>query len=103
MTTAWFSSAATFSKSTREKVTFLLLCQVDMVVTACAVSAGFIELNPFVALLLEFPLLFVLMKGLVPLLIAWAVPGKMLLPAAALSGIVFIWNMKELLSSVVST
>jgi len=93
----WFQSAATLRCHTKEKVAFIVLCQVDMILTSVAVSLGFTELNPFVVFLIEFPVMFIVIKGLVPLLIAWAVPGRLLLPSVAVLSFVLIWNTKELI------
>jgi hypothetical protein len=41
-------------------------------------------------------LLLVTIKLLVPLLIAWLMPGKLLLPSIALLAVIAIWNIKEL-------
>ncbi|MBA7703682.1 hypothetical protein ES703_112474 [subsurface metagenome] len=90
-------SAGTFSDCVAEKVTFVLLCQLDLVMTALAVHLGFYELNPVVRSLLTVPLLLVFIKCAIPLLIAWLAPGRLLLPAIAFLLLVVGWNTKELL------
>ena len=82
---------------TLEKVTFVLLCQFDLVLTALAVYLGFHELNPVVRGLISVPLALIFIKCAVPLLIAWLAPGRFLLPAIALLLLVVGWNIKELL------
>jgi hypothetical protein len=35
-------------------------------------------------------------KLFIPVLIAWAIPGKLLWPSIAVLGLVAVWNIKEL-------
>jgi len=76
-------------------LSFVLLNQFDLTVTVLAVSLGFTELNPFVRYLIEAPVLFLVIKQVVPVCIAWFMPGKLLLPSIALLGIIAVWNIKE--------
>jgi hypothetical protein len=96
MTTRWFESAGTFKRCTAEKVSFVALCLFDMVLTMLSVYLGFAELNPFVRFLIQVPLLLLFVKLVLPLLIAWLMPGKLLLPSIALLALVVAWNIKEL-------
>lgn len=75
---------------------FVSLAYLDLVLTLLAVSLGFTELNPLVRSLLPSLGAFLLVKGGVPLLIAWLVPGRLLLPSIALQSLVLLWNSKEL-------
>lgn len=97
MTTNWFESSATFKKCTREKVLFILLCEFDLTFTVVAVSLGFTEVNPFMSFLITLPILLIIIKLVMPVLIAWLIPGRLLLPSIALLALVTIWNVKEIL------
>ena len=79
------------------KVSFVLLNQVDLFLSVLAVSLGLWEINPLMRYLVTVPALLVIFKFVIPLLIAWLVPGKLLLPAIVLLSLVTIWNVKELL------
>ncbi|MGD1119142.1 MAG: DUF5658 family protein [Dehalococcoidales bacterium] len=97
MVTGWWESSATFKKSTGLKISFIALSVFDLVLTVLAMYLGFWEVNPFIRLLINIPVLFVLIKFVIPVLIAWLMPGKLLLPSIILLAIVFLWNVKELL------
>jgi hypothetical protein len=97
MVTGWWESSATFRKSTGLKVSFIALSVLDLFLTVLAMYLGFWEVNPFIRLLINIPVLFVLIKFIMPVLIAWLMPGKLLLPSIILLAIVFLWNAKELL------
>jgi len=79
------------------RVGYVLLHQVDLALTVFAVSLGLFELNPLVRNLLPTPVQLVVVKLVIPILIAWLIPSKLLLPALALLSVVVIWNIKELL------
>ena len=79
------------------KVSYVLLHQVDLILTLFAVSAGFSELNPVMRSLLQSPLQLFVVKLGIPLLIVWLIPSKFLVPAIALISLVVIWNVKEIL------
>ena len=97
MTANLFASAATFRDCVVEKASFVLLSELDLVLTVLAVSIGFSELNPFMRNLLTSPVQLIFVKCLVPFLIAWITPGKLLLPAILALSLVAGWNLKELL------
>ena len=97
MKDSWFDSGGTFRRATAEKASFVLLNEFDLTVTVLAVSLGFTELNPFVRYLVEAPVLFLVLKLVLPVGIAWLIPGKLLLPSIALLALVAIWNIKEFL------
>jgi len=92
----WLFSSATFRNNLPEKVSYVVLNMVDLVLTLFAVSWGLQELNPVVAGMLQSTLLLVMVKAVIPIAVAWLVPGKWLLPAIAFSSLVLIWNIKEL-------
>ena len=93
----WMDSAVTFKKCTGSKITFILLNQLDLSLTVLAISLGLTELNPFVRFLVQMPVLLILVKLLIPVLLAWIMPGKLLWPSIALLAAVAIWNIKELI------
>lgn len=91
------SSAATFNRGVAEKVSFVALQGLDVLLTLYAVSLGLSELNPLINSFLNAPVQFVLFKIISPIIIAWLVPGKLLLPAIAFIALVVCWDLKELL------
>ncbi len=93
-------SFATFRRGTLSKLCFLLLVDLDLVLTVYALGRGFVELNPVMARVLANPGHMMLVKGLAPLLIAWLVPGKLLLPATVFMVLVNLWNITSLLFSL---
>ena len=97
MTANWWESAGTFRKCTTEKTSFILLCGFDLTLTVLAMYLGLAELNPFIRYLIQIPALLLVIKLAIPVLIAWLMPGRLLLPSIALLSLVVIWNIKELL------
>ena len=91
-------SVATFGYGTGYKLCFVALIYLDVVLTLFAMQRGFTEMNPYMAQMLASPQWLLLVKGLVPLIIAWLVPGKLLLPSIGLMGAVSMWNASELLA-----
>jgi hypothetical protein len=96
MVTGWWSSSTTFKKCTAEKVSFILLAALDLTLTILAMYLGLYEINPFIRLLIQIPFLLIFVKLVIPVLIAWLMPGKLLLPSIAVLALVVIWNVKEL-------
>ena len=96
MASVWVSTA-TFRRGTAEKVSFILLNQFDLLLTVLAASLGITEVNPLMRYLLTMPVMLLVVKSVIPLLIAWMVPGRLLLPAVTLLSLVVIWNIKEML------
>jgi hypothetical protein len=92
-----WDSVATFRRGTVEKASFVLLNQFDLALTMLAIYLGCTELNPFIRHIVDLPVVLLTVKLAIPLLIAWLIPGKLLLPSIALLALAFIWNMKELL------
>ncbi len=97
MATNWSESSATFRKCTAEKASFILLSQFDLAFTVIAVSLGFTEINPIMNYFIHMPVLLLVLKLAIPVLIAWLIPGKLLLPSIALLAVVAVWNIKEML------
>ena len=79
------------------RVSYVLLHQIDLILTVFAVSSGFTELNPVMRSLLASPVQLAIFKVGIPLLIAWLLPGRLLVPAIALMVLIVSWNIKELL------
>jgi hypothetical protein len=94
--TGWWESTATFKKCTAEKVSFIILGIFDLVLTILAISIGLSEINPLVRYMVEIPALLLTVKLFIPVLIAWILPGKLLIPSIALLACAVIWNIKEL-------
>ena len=92
-----WGSAATFRQCTVEKISFVLLNQLDLVLTLLAINLGFSELNPLIRYLVGMPVMLLIVKFAIPLLIAWLIPGRLLLPAILLLSLVVGWNVKEIL------
>jgi hypothetical protein len=91
------ASAVTFKRDTAEKLFFLWLNLVDLALTLVAVSLGLTELNPLIRHMFMAPVTLVIAKAWLPLLLAWVVPGKLLIPAIALLMVVVGWDVKELI------
>ena len=91
-----WGSTATFRQCAAEKISFVLLNQFDLVLTILAIYLGLAELNPLIRHLVNMPILLLMVKCAIPILIAWFIPGKLLLPSIALLSLVIIWNIKEL-------
>ena len=92
-----WDSSATFRRCTAEKASFVLLNQFDLTLTVLAVYLGLSELNPLIRQLVNIPILLLVVKLALPLLIAWLIPGKLLLPSIALLTLIIVWNIKELI------
>jgi len=86
-----------YSRDISIKLSYVLFHQIDIILTVAAISFGLTELNPVIRNLLATPIQLVVFKVIIPILIAWLVPGRLLLPALALISLVVLWNIKELL------
>jgi hypothetical protein len=91
------ASAVTFKRSTPEKLAFILLNLFDLGLTLFASSIGAHELNPLMNKMLAAPYQVYMAKLVIPLLLAWLLPGKILIPSIALLAVVVGWNVRELL------
>jgi hypothetical protein len=91
-----FDSTATFRKYTGVKMAFIALGVVDLVLTVIAANLGLTEINPFMRLFIQAPLLLLAVKLFIPVFIAWLLPGKFLLPSIALLVLILAWDFKEL-------
>lgn len=79
------------------KATYVLLHLIDLILTITGVSLGFSEMNILIRNLLTTPLQLLIVKLAIPVLIAWVVPGRFLIPAIVFLFLVICWNIKELL------
>ncbi len=91
-----YLSVAQFKKGLSIKVAYVLLHQADILLTSFAVSAGFREFNPLIGLL-DTPARLLIFKLIIPLIIAWLVPARLLLPAILLLLLVIGFNLSQLL------
>ena len=80
------------------KGSFMFLQVIDLVLTVIAARYGYPELNPFMRMQLESIEKLAIFKFAIPLLIAWFVPGLLLIPAILLLGVVVGWNLSQLIS-----
>lgn len=93
-----YLSVAEFKKGLSIKVAYVLLHQADSLLTSFAMSAGFKELNPVLKGMLDAPAQLLAFKLIIPVMIAWLVPAKLLLPALVFLLVVIGLNLRELLS-----
>jgi hypothetical protein len=91
-----WGSVATFRRDTVAKAAFILLNQFDLALTIFALNLGLSELNPFLGHLVNIPILLIIVKIVIPVLVGWLIPGKLLLPSVGLLALVTMWNLKEL-------
>jgi hypothetical protein len=75
----------------------IFLSLLDLTLTILATHLGFYEINPFIRFLVQIPLILLLVKLVIPVLIAWLMPGQVLIPSIAILALSFIWNIKELI------
>jgi len=68
----------------------------DLTLTILAMSLGLSEINPFIRYIVHIPVLLLVIKLFIPLLIAWIMPGRLLLPSSALLTLIVVWDLKEL-------
>ena len=79
------------------KAAFLLLQMADLVLTLVAARSGWVELNPLMRAQLDSLAVMALIKFVIPGLVSWFVPGRMLIPAILLLGGVVGWNLREMI------
>ena len=63
---------------------YVLAQQLDLAMTLFAVSRGHTELNPFMQSILNSPPQLIAFKLIIPMLIAWLIPAKYILPGLLL-------------------
>ena len=91
-----YLSVAEWKKGLSIKVAYVLLHQADILLTNFAIFAGFKEFNPVIRGLLDAPVQLFVFKLIIPLIIAWLVPAKLLLPALVLLLVVIVLNLTQL-------
>jgi hypothetical protein len=91
------ASAITFKKCTIEKMTFIILNLLDLGLTIFALSQGAHELNPLMRSMMTSPAQMYIAKMILPLFLAWLLPGKLLLPSIALLLFVVGWDVHQLI------
>ena len=91
-----YLSVVEWKKGLSIKVAYVLLHQADILLTNFAIFAGFKELNPLIRGLLDTPVQLLVFKLIIPLIIAWLVPAKLLLPALGLLLVVIVLNLTQL-------
>ncbi len=91
------ASAITFRKATTEKIAFISLNVIDLVLTLFAMNIGANELNPIMRGMVSTPMALYTTKLLMPLVLAWLLPGKLLIPSIAVLVFVVGWDVRELL------
>jgi hypothetical protein len=89
-------SALTFKRGTTEKLVFIGLNLADLILTLFALSLGLHEINPVIRSISGNLFQMYTVKLVIPLLIAWMLPGKLLIPSIALLVFVVGWDIKEL-------
>jgi hypothetical protein len=89
-------SAVTFRHCTAEKLAFIILNVLDLILTLVAVNLGFKELNPVMSVVLSQTPVTILLKLILPVTIAWVTPGRWLKPAIILLLLVLFWDIHEL-------
>ena len=92
-----YLSFAELKKGLGIRLAYLLLHQADLLLTKFAMSIGFEELNPVIRGSIDTPAQLLLFKLIIPVIIAWVVPTKLLLPALVLLLAIIVWNLKELI------
>ncbi len=91
-----YLSPEEFKKGLSIKVAYVLLHQADILLTTFAMASGFKELNPVMRALLDTPFQLLVFKLIIPLIIAWLVPARLLLPAIVLLLAIIGLNLREL-------
>jgi len=95
-TRSMLEGAATFRRNSLAKLTFVTLVYLDVVMTMVAMSLGMSELNVLARIIFHNPIYLLAFKVAPPPLIAWLLPGKLLVPSIVFMGFVIAWNTKEL-------
>ena len=91
-----YFSVAEWKKGLSIKVAYVLLHQADILLTTFAVSVGAREVNPVISASLGAPAQLLALKLFIPLLIAWLVPARLLIPAIVLLLAVIGFNLAQL-------
>ncbi len=76
---------------------YVLLQQLDLILTVFGTGMGSTELNPLMRSILGAPAHLAIIKFAIPVLLAIVVPGRLLLPAIFFLALVVGWNIKEII------
>ena len=79
------------------KATFLIMQMADLTLTLVAARSGWIELNPLMRAQLDSLAVMAIVKFVIPGLVSWFVPGRLLIPAILLLCGVVGWNLREMI------
>jgi hypothetical protein len=82
------------------KLTYLLLQQIDLIMTMFAIPIGFSEMNPVMRHALASPLQMITLKTIVPLIVVLLIPPRWLIPAICVIAFVVMWDCRQLLALV---
>jgi hypothetical protein len=93
---ARYFTVAEWKKGLSIKVAYVLLHQADILLTSFAIHIGAEEINPLMRASLNSPVELLVLKLFIPLLIAWLVPARLLIPAIALLVIIVGFNLTQL-------
>ncbi len=97
MLASLMDSAITFRKATTEKVAFISLNVIDLVLTLFAMNLGAQEINPIMRGMIATPIALYTAKLVMPMVLAWLLPGKLLIPSIAILLFIVGWDIRELL------
>ena len=79
------------------KVAFLTLQMADLMLTLVAARSGWAEMNPWMRAQLDSLYKMIALKFLVPVLVSWFVPGRLLIPAIVLLCLITGWNLYQMI------
>ena len=100
MVTALRQYAGTFGSGIEWKLGFVVLVYLDLVLTLVAIQLGFNEVNPLMVRFLSRPEELIIIKVILPPIIAWLIPARLLAPSLAFMLLVAGWNGAMPLASV---
>ena len=92
-------NAATLRRGSELKTLFVVLVYLDLTLTLLAVGHGFAEVNPIMQQILGRPSALLATKVVLPPVLAWLAPSKLLLPSIVLMTFVVTWNALQLLAA----
>jgi len=96
MIAALRASAITFKRCTLLKLAFVILNIIDLALTLFALSQGAHEMNPLVRSMVSAPYQLYITKIVLPVFLAWLLPGPLLIPSIGALTLVFGWDMYQL-------
>jgi hypothetical protein len=93
---ARYFTPAEWKKGLSIKTAYVLLHQADILLTSFALHVGAEEINPVIKASLSSPVILLVLKLFIPLVIAWLVPARLLVPAIVLLLIIVSLNLVQL-------